>query len=76
MGQCFCDEQESVADCFAVAERIATKILGGGSGKEGHRVAIMTGEYPHNERPMGGLCKSALIKLIEDELQNEGDQER
>lgn len=53
---------------FSVSNQIADQILTSWDGTKCNRIQQMAGEWPNNERGMGGLNKAALVLIISEEL--------
>jgi hypothetical protein len=57
-------------DAIKLAKHVARKVFEAGSCP--HRIAtriqFMSGQWPDNEKPQGGLCEEALAGIITDAL--------
>lgn len=60
-----------------LAERIAAEVFSIGSelGERPHRISYKIGTYPNSEQDCGGLCESALARVIEKVMREELSKE-
>jgi hypothetical protein len=53
--------------CTPLADKLTAAIFDGQQ-EEVHRIALMTGDYPLDEKSIGGLCRRAFQERMEDAL--------